>query len=57
MKLFTKYSALIRLSYQVHVKVCYPIPLMAPLHQRKTMKTSLRPEKIEERGANVVKLK
>ena len=31
--------------------------VMAPLHQRKTMKTSLRPEKIEELSANVVKLK
>ena len=30
---------------------------MAPLHQRKTMKTSIRPEKIEGRGEDVVKVK
>ena len=30
---------------------------MAPLHQRKTMKTSLRPKKIEGRGEDVVKMR
>ena len=28
MKLVAKYSAFVRLSYQVHVKVCNPIPLL-----------------------------
>ena len=28
MKLVAKYSASVRLSYQVHVKVCNPVPLI-----------------------------